>query len=251
MQSPIPFPEDSKLIKLLQDSLQGNYKTSFIITCFPDSFNYQGSLNSLQFSQLVKSIKTKATLNIKGSIESYKKEIQRLKLELKAAKSEKNLLIPNASQHGLVRCVTFMEHKDSDDILINSPEKEKENSSNSIILSKSTTDDIQEIKRLTEINDKLEKENYDLKMQIQELKESFNREMMKKIAKETESFENQSFQYDTIKKKMHPEMVFEILTQENLSLMNRIQLLQDHINTLNERISFMTEKIKKGEKISD
>lgn len=44
----IPY-RDSKLTRVLQESLGGNAKTSLIITCSPSSFNAEETVGTLKF----------------------------------------------------------------------------------------------------------------------------------------------------------------------------------------------------------
>ena len=74
----VPY-RDSKLTRLLQESLGGNYKTSLIITCSPSSKSLEETLNTLKFAQRAKKIKTSAKMNITNNSESYLKIIEDLK----------------------------------------------------------------------------------------------------------------------------------------------------------------------------
>ena len=58
----IPY-RDSKLTRILQESLGGNSKTTLIIACSPSSYNEQETLSTLRFGYRAKSIKNKAKIN--------------------------------------------------------------------------------------------------------------------------------------------------------------------------------------------
>ena len=58
----IPY-RDSKLTRLLQESLGGNSKTNLIITVSPSISNASESLSSLRFGFRAKSIKNKPKVN--------------------------------------------------------------------------------------------------------------------------------------------------------------------------------------------
>ena len=64
----IPY-RDSKLTRLLKESLGGNYKTSLIVTCSPHSYNLDEVISSLLFAKRVKTIKNVVKVNIKYSYE--------------------------------------------------------------------------------------------------------------------------------------------------------------------------------------
>lgn len=83
----IPY-RDSKLTRLLQDSLGGNYKTSLIVNCSPALATKEETLNSLNFAVRAKAIKNKAKINIKESPDSYLKTIEHLRQELNQARAE-------------------------------------------------------------------------------------------------------------------------------------------------------------------
>ncbi|KAK2749392.1 hypothetical protein FQN57_006324 [Myotisia sp. PD_48] len=58
----IPY-RDSKLTRILQESLGGNTRTTLIINCSPSSFNDAETLSTLRFGVRAKAIKNKAKIN--------------------------------------------------------------------------------------------------------------------------------------------------------------------------------------------
>lgn len=58
----IPY-RDSKLTRILQESLGGNSRTTLIINCSPSSYNDQETLGTLKFGVRAKAIKNKAKIN--------------------------------------------------------------------------------------------------------------------------------------------------------------------------------------------
>lgn len=87
----IPY-RDSKLTRILQESLGGNYKTSLIITCSPHSYHIEETISSLLFAQRAKTIKNKVKINIKLSYEELQNMITLLKEKLGKANREINKL---------------------------------------------------------------------------------------------------------------------------------------------------------------
>jgi kinesin family protein 5 len=87
----IPY-RDSKLTRILQESLGGNYKTSLIVTCSPHSYNHDESMSTLKFAQRAKRIKNKVKMNIKLSYEQLQKIIEGLKNDIDFANKEINRL---------------------------------------------------------------------------------------------------------------------------------------------------------------
>ncbi|KAF2674651.1 kinesin heavy chain [Microthyrium microscopicum] len=78
--SHIPY-RDSKLTRILQESLGGNSRTTLIINCSPSSYNDQETLGTLRFGMRAKSIKNKAKVNAELSPAE-------LKIMLKKAQSQ-------------------------------------------------------------------------------------------------------------------------------------------------------------------
>jgi len=72
----IPHRE-SKLTRLLADSLGGNSQTCLIITCSPSSYNREETKSTLRFGQRAKTIKNKPKVNKVITVEQYKKKLQR------------------------------------------------------------------------------------------------------------------------------------------------------------------------------
>jgi len=58
----VPY-RDSKLTRILQESLGGNSRTTLIINCSPSSYNDDETLSTLRFGMRAKSIKNKAKVN--------------------------------------------------------------------------------------------------------------------------------------------------------------------------------------------
>jgi hypothetical protein len=82
--SHIPY-RDSKLTRLLQDSLGGNAKTLMLATMSPASFNYDESMSSLRYANRAKNIKNKPKINEDpkdAMLREYQEEINRLKQQL-------------------------------------------------------------------------------------------------------------------------------------------------------------------------
>ena len=67
----IPY-RDSKLTRILQESLGGNSKTCLIITCSPSVYNEAETISTLRFGQSAKKIKNKPKINKEYSIAELK-----------------------------------------------------------------------------------------------------------------------------------------------------------------------------------
>ena len=82
--SHIPY-RDSKLTRLLQDSLGGNSKTVMIANIGPANYNYEESLTTLRYASRAKNIKNKPRVNEDPKdalLKQFQLEIERLKMLL-------------------------------------------------------------------------------------------------------------------------------------------------------------------------
>jgi len=80
----IPY-RDSKLTRLLQDSLGGNSKTVMIANIGPADYNFEETMSTLRYANRAKSIKNKPKINEDpkdAMIRNYQDELSKLKEEL-------------------------------------------------------------------------------------------------------------------------------------------------------------------------
>jgi kinesin family protein 5 len=85
--SHIPY-RDSKLTRILQESLGGNSRTTLIINCSPSSFNNQETLSTLRFGMRAKNIKNTAKVNAEISPEELKVVMKKLKKDVEGLESQ-------------------------------------------------------------------------------------------------------------------------------------------------------------------
>jgi len=104
----VPY-RDSKLTRLLSDSLGGNSKTHLIVTCSPALFNIEETISTLRFGSIAQQIKNKPRVNMEMSIEEYKK----LLLEANEKIATQQLII-NALQVDLNKLLALCEKKKID-----------------------------------------------------------------------------------------------------------------------------------------
>lgn len=79
--SHIPY-RDSKLTRLLQDSLGGNTKTVMVAAVSPADYNYEETLSTLRYASRAKAIKNKPKINEDPKdalLKEYEVEIRKLK----------------------------------------------------------------------------------------------------------------------------------------------------------------------------
>nr|CAH8847563.1 unnamed protein product [Trichobilharzia regenti] len=80
----VPY-RNSKLTRLLQDSLGGNSKTAMIANISPSDYNYDESLSTLRYANRAKNIKNKAKINEDpkdAMLRQFQKEIEQLRRQL-------------------------------------------------------------------------------------------------------------------------------------------------------------------------
>eukprot|EP00917_Polyrhabdina_sp_WS-2016_P011438 GHVP01025183.1.p1 GENE.GHVP01025183.1~~GHVP01025183.1.p1 ORF type:complete len:678 (+),score=140.01 GHVP01025183.1:34-2067(+) len=92
----VPY-RDSKLTRLLQDSLGGNSQTVFIACVSPATDNYSETLTTLQYANRARNIQNKATINFESNGDSVLEIIQ-LKKQIATLKKEIILLKGNVSR---------------------------------------------------------------------------------------------------------------------------------------------------------
>ncbi|KAJ3343749.1 Kinesin-like protein kif3a [Gonapodya sp. JEL0774] len=84
--SHVPY-RDSKLTRLLQDSLGGSAKTVMLATMSPASYNYEETISTLRYANRAKNIKNKPKINEDpkdAMLRQFQEEILKLKQQLEA-----------------------------------------------------------------------------------------------------------------------------------------------------------------------
>ncbi|ORX77302.1 kinesin-domain-containing protein, partial [Basidiobolus meristosporus CBS 931.73] len=101
----IPYRE-SKLTRLLQDSLGGKTKTCIIATVSPARLNYEETQSTLDYASNAKSIRNKPEVNQKltktALIKEYVDEIERLKSDLMASREKNGVFLTSDNYQSLV-----------------------------------------------------------------------------------------------------------------------------------------------------
>uniref|UniRef100_A0A8C0AWF0 Kinesin-like protein n=1 Tax=Buteo japonicus TaxID=224669 RepID=A0A8C0AWF0_9AVES len=110
----IPYRE-SKLTRILQDSLGGRTKTSIIATVSPASINLEETLSTLEYAHRAKNIMNKPEVNQKltkkALIKEYTEEIERLKRDLAAAREKNGVYISLENYEALSGKLTVQEEQ--------------------------------------------------------------------------------------------------------------------------------------------
>jgi kinesin family protein 11 len=88
---------ESKLTRLLQDSLGGRTKTSIIATISPASINIEETLSTLDYAHRAKNIQNRPEVNQKltkqAMLKEYTEEIERLRRDLIAAREKNGIFV--------------------------------------------------------------------------------------------------------------------------------------------------------------
>jgi kinesin family protein 18/19 len=121
----IPY-RDSKLTRLLKDSLGGNSRTVMIANVSPSDLSYEDSNNTLKYANRAKNIKTTAVKNVKHvqhHVSEYTKIISQLKDEINELKHklsyDKQPLIMIMSENDVETQNKFLESsKEIEDFLV-------------------------------------------------------------------------------------------------------------------------------------
>ena len=145
----IPYRE-SKLTRVLQESLGGNSKTCLIITCSPSIYNESESLSTLRFGERAKKIKNKPKINKEITVAELQKLVTQLKENLKKADARISQLENYIRQNGLsVPASDYKKEEDEEEKRKREEKEEKEKSKN-------------EEKEINDLKLKISKENIPL-----------------------------------------------------------------------------------------
>ncbi|XP_056134524.1 kinesin-like protein kif7 [Lampris incognitus] len=97
----IPY-RDSKITRILKDSLGGNSKTLMIACISPSSMDFDESLNTLNYAMRARNIQNRATVNCKGEpdrVEGLEQQIKALRRALENRQRSETRIISHADPH--------------------------------------------------------------------------------------------------------------------------------------------------------
>lgn len=244
----IPYRE-SKLTRVLQESLGGNAKTCLIITCSPSIYNESETLSTLRFGLRAKKIKNKPKINkettvaeLKIEIDKMDKVIQKLNMRIKQLENyivKNGLQIPLEDESGMDYFEDELEQEKGqseinirdDSILIDNNKMNKIDNISGEYMDKNLKSNDQKISfgnvNQEELNNLINNDN------ISRLTAGFGNLVRKG------SYENENFFVNGN---------LEQLTKINNDYMNRLKELEEENKTLNEQIEFLHEFISRLDK---
>lgn len=162
--SHIPY-RDSKLTRILSESLGGNSKTCLVITCSPSIFNEAETISTLKFGKRAKQIKNKAKINKEVSLQELKFLLEKAERDVKEVDNkiaifERILIYLGHIEKG---GLTLQELKDlekrikemKNGIVPTLQKKQNESQNNEEQVSKQNEEQIQKIQQLNEMNAQL------------------------------------------------------------------------------------------------
>ena len=253
----IPY-RDSKLTRLLEDSLGGNCKTTMIATISPAHCSFNESLSTLNFAKRAKNIKNRPVINEdidhNGLIHQYENELKKIRKELEEKNkiielNEEILKMKNREEKEKIDAIKAYETT-SRQLLIEREEKQK-------LEAKIELMNLQMIKG----GEKIE-ETPQFKNALLELEKDFEKRILE-IQKEKEQIEDSKSQVEAYNKLLYQqrdimnslsvalnekEEVINELTKNKYELENKIIEMNNIINKKNNFIEEL-EKLLDNNKI--
>ena len=145
----IPY-RDSKLTRVLQDSIGGNAKTTLITTCSPAAYNIEETISTLRFGVRAKAVQNQPKVNKEPTIAELKMML--MKMEMEGGRKDRRIeaLERLLFDHGIdpetpsLRLPTQEEPEGEDKDLENQLEDMQTRLSEELIISSSLRQDLQE-----------------------------------------------------------------------------------------------------------
>jgi len=167
----IPY-RDSKLTRLLSDSLGGNSKTCIIVTASPCIYNVEETISTMRFGQNCKRVKNKPKVNQELSVAEYKKIVAGLNRKIENLTKENTVLKSqvNALKNAILNGDTNV---DLESILAEATEESgvQISAERATLISSqpanSNGDMEQQLLEMEEVKDKLEDELQDVKNELE------------------------------------------------------------------------------------
>ena len=265
--SHIPY-RDSKLTRLLQDSLGGNTKTVMIANCGPADYNYDETISTLRYANRAKNIKNKPKINEDpkdAMLREFQEEIMRLKAQLATAQSGgtvvvdgKEVRVGGGAQvvEKVVEKVVYKESGVSEEKMRELEEKAAKERQDIERKAKSEIERLAQEKGRTEeerkrLEEKLRKEQEEAlrasqakemlqkKLATMENKLLIGGQLMDKAAKQEAELRSAQIELEE-RKRQELELARELAEKEEATL-----LMEEQYSSLQDEVEVKTRKLKK------
>jgi len=266
----IPY-RDSKLTRLLQNSLGGNAKTVMCANCGPADYNYDETLSTLRYANRAKNIKNKPKINEDpkdAMLREFQDEIKRLKEQLEATQrgvmidaDGKEISVGNARQDIVEKIV---EREVVKEVRVGVSEEEMEEINRKAAQEKEMLmkQAQQDMKALIEQQSRTAQEREELqaafskeaedRKKLEEQKSSLNaklKQMEEKLIKGGEMISKASKQEAMLRKaeiELRNRAIQEAKLAHDLAEKEEMNLqLEEHFSSLQEEVEVKTKKLKK------
>ncbi|CAD1468541.1 unnamed protein product, partial [Heterotrigona itama] len=269
----IPYRE-SKLTRLLQESLGGRTKTSIIATISPACINLEETLSTLDYAHRAKNITNRPEINQKLSkrefLKQYTEEIEKLRRDLLASRDRNGVYLADDNYKEMQTLISQqtkqIEEKINHIKALEKAMRDKEKIFYELELQNITqTKELDEVKiKLNNITDALQSTNCRLKLTTQERDE--HKYLVEKHMNTEQSLLNQGHTllnvadtaitdshklHDKIDRKSKTEQKFEVLGNTLRSnICEYVQNIEKDISTYGEKLKELFTSIKNDLEIS-
>ncbi|TFK54864.1 kinesin-domain-containing protein [Heliocybe sulcata] len=247
--SHIPYRE-SKLTRLLQDSLGGRTKTCIIATISPARSNMEETLSTLDYAMRAKSIRNRPEVNQRMTrnslLKEYVAEIERLKADLLAAREKNGIFFAEdtwmqMTAENEMRQTELLESKKQVEIIENQMKSVREDFEQSIALLMRTQSDLKETKlKLADTEEELTATSAQLTASKRALEEET---VVRKAHERTETSLDEiarglkSVAAESVRDLGH---VFEKLERRSIVLNSNMQAVQTHGSAISGELKGLT-----------
>lgn len=169
----VPY-RDSKLTRLLQESLGGRNKTCIIATVTPGASSFEESASTLDYAYRARSIKNRPQINQMitkhALLKEYNEEISKLKAELHATRTKNGVYLP-PEQYELLQNTTSSQEQWIKDLREKTEEIEKRHTALKVTLARTQNALARNQKELQATQEELSNTRENLSLTKTELKE--------------------------------------------------------------------------------
>ena len=246
----IPY-RDSKLTRILQDSLGGNTKTVMCANAGPADYNYDESLSTLRYANRAKNIKNRPVINEDpkdAMLREYQDEIARLKERLSqmpsasaSAPAPAVAAVSDADREAILKECRTKAGKESEDIIATKEAEMKTLKMNHDQTAEERAALEKKLQDEKKARMDTEQQRLDLQKQLRKMEEELmiGGEIANNAAKQEAALRNAN-QELIAKKEVESSLHRRMAEQEDEKL-----VLEEKYSSLNEEVTSKTRKLKK------